>query len=232
MAKSVKKCYLTINFQKNAEKLFKNVIKNFVRVHNHSKEDKEMSNEQKNNVRIVVYGLLCALLVIAVALIVAFTAPSGNKLNPEDPSEPTGNTPIVFTNPLDTTTVLMGFSDKELQYNASLNQWEAHKAMCFGAEADANVYAVFGGVVESVEKSYLMGTTITIKHNDQLSTVYSSLAQEPAVKEGDTVAKGQVIGKVASTAQAESAMGNHLHFEVLQNGKKVDPADFLTLEEK
>ncbi len=191
-----------------------------------------MSNEQKNNVKIAIYGTLVAVLILAIALIVAFTVPSGSKLNPEDPSEPVDNTAIVFTNPLDTTNVLMGYSATELQYNSTLKQWEAHKALCLGAEANANVYAVFGGVVESVENSYLMGTTITIKHNDNLKTVYSSMASEPNVKEGDTVTKGQVIGKVDSTAQAESSLGNHLHFEVLKDGAKVDPADYLTLENK
>lgn len=191
-----------------------------------------MSNEQKNYVKIAIYGTLVAVLILAIALIVAFTVPSGSKLNPEDPSEPVDNNAIVFTNPLDTTNVLMGYSATELQYNSTLKQWEAHKALCLGAEANANVYAVFGGVVESVENSYLMGTTITIKHNDNLKTVYSSMASEPNVKEGDTVTKGQVIGKVDSTAQAESSLGNHLHFEVLKDGAKVDPADYLTLENK
>ena len=192
-----------------------------------------MTNQQKNNVRLAVYGSLCALLVLAIALIVAFTVPnkSGN-LTPEDPDVPVDNVAIVFTSPLDETNVLMGFSATELQYNSTLNQWEAHKAMCLGASADANVYAVYDGVVESIENSYLMGTTITIKHNDTLTTVYSSLASEPNVKEGDTVTKGQVIGKVSTTAQAESALGNHLHFEVLENGVKVDPAEYLDLEDK
>lgn len=192
-----------------------------------------MSNEQKNNLRIAVYGVLCAVLVIAIALIVAFTTPakSGN-LNPEEPSEEVSTSAIVFTNPLDTTNVLMNFSGTDLQYNSTLNQWQAHKALCLGAESGSNVYAVFGGVVESVESSYLLGTTITIKHNDNLKTVYASLDEEPQVKEGDAVAKGQVIGKVANSAQGESALGSHLHFEVLKNNAKVDPSDYLTLENK
>ena len=192
-----------------------------------------MSNEQKNNLRIAVYGMLIALIVVAIALVVAFTMPAKtSNLNPEEPSEEVNSTAIVFTNPLDTTTVLKGFSATDLQFNETLNQWEAHKAICLGAESGANVYAVFSGVVESVETSYLQGTTITIKHNDNLKTVYSSLEEEPQVKEGDSVAKGQVIGKVSNSAQAETALGNHLHFEVLKNNVKVDPAEYLMLENK
>lgn len=193
-----------------------------------------MSNEQKNNFRIAVYGVLCATLVIAIALIVAFTMPAkAGNLNPEEPSEEVNsNSAIVFTNPLDTTNVLMSFSGTDLQFNSTLNQWQAHKALCLGAETGANVYAVFSGVVESVESSYLLGTTITIKHNDNLKTVYASLEDVAQVKQGDSVAKGQVIGKVANSAQGESALGSHLHFEVLKNNVKVDPSDFLTLENK
>lgn len=192
-----------------------------------------MSNEQKNNLRIAVYGMLIALIVVAIALVVAFTMPAkANNLNPEEPNEEVSSTAIIFTNPLDTTQVLKSFSATDLQFNETLNQWEAHKAICLGAEKGANVYAVFGGVVESVETTYLHGTTITIKHNNNLKTVYSSLEEKPKVKEGDSVAKGQVIGKVSSTAQAETALGNHLHFEVLKNNLKVDPSEYLMLENK
>ena len=78
-----------------------------------------------------------------------------------------------------------------------------------------------------------MGTTIIINHGNNLKTSYSSLDTEGiAIKEGDKVKKGQVIGKTSNSAQSESADGNHLHFEVLLNNKKVDPNLYLTLENK
>lgn len=192
------------------------------------------NNQRKTNIKLAVYGVLVATFILTIALIVAFSMPSANKnLNQDDtPTQETNNVPIVFTSPLDDATVLTSYSGTALQYNATLKQWEAHKAIDFSAPKDANVMAVYDGVVESVKSSYLMGTTITIRHNDKLSTVYSALDTEPTVKEGDQVKKGQVIGKVASSNQAEAKQGSHLHFEVLENGAKVDPSQYLTLENK
>lgn len=193
------------------------------------------TNQNKTTFKLAMYGVLVSALVLTIALIVAFSIPSGtHNLVQEDtpPTQETGNAPIVFTSPLNDATILMGFSANELQFNSTLRQWEAHKAIDFSAVENADVMAVFDGVVESVKSSYLMGTTITIKHNDKLSTVYASLDTEPTVKEGDQVKKGQIIGKVASGNQSEANHGAHLHFEVLENGKKVDPAQYLTLENK
>lgn len=192
------------------------------------------NNQRKTNIKLATYGVLVATFILAIALIVAFSMPSANKnLSQDDtPTQETNNTPIVFTSPLDDATVLMGYSGSALQFNATLNQWEAHKAIDFSSTSGANVMAVYDGVVESVKSSYLMGTTITIRHNDKLATVYASLDTEPTVKEGDQVKKGQIIGKVASANQAEAKQGAHLHFEVLENGAKIDPSQYLTLENK
>lgn len=192
------------------------------------------NNQRKTNIKLATYGVLVAAFILTIALIVAFSMPSANKnLSQDDtPTQETNNTPIVFTSPLEDATILMGYSGSALQFNATLNQWEAHKAIDFSATSGANVMAVYDGVVESVKSSYLMGTTITIRHNDKLATVYAALDTEPTVKEGDQVKKGQVIGKVASANQAEAKQGAHLHFEVLENGAKIDPSQYLTLENK
>ena len=49
---------------------------------------------------------------------------------------------------------------------------------------------------------------------------------------GQTVKKGDVIATVAEPTGNEYKDGAHLHFEVLENGKSVDPTKHLTLEEK
>ncbi|MDY4938279.1 MAG: M23 family metallopeptidase, partial [Lachnospiraceae bacterium] len=45
-----------------------------------------------------------------------------------------------------------------------------------------------------------------------------------AVSAGEYVEKGQIVGYVGSTGQST---GNHLHFEVYQNGTRVDPLNFV-----
>ena len=49
---------------------------------------------------------------------------------------------------------------------------------------------------------------------------------------GDKVKNGDEIGTADSTAGGESADGKHLHFALLENGKKIDPANYLEFEVK
>ncbi len=79
-----------------------------------------------------------------------------------------------------------------------------------------------GIVVENTFDSY-RGQFVLIKHGDVFSTSYSHL-QSATVKEGDNIQKGQTIGYVGNTGLSK---GFHLHYEVLMNGKAVDPKDYL-----
>jgi murein DD-endopeptidase MepM/ murein hydrolase activator NlpD len=60
---------------------------------------------------------------------------------------------------------------------------------------------------------------VKIQHNDTYSTLYAHCSAI-AVTNGQTVVKGQVIAYVGSTGNSS---GNHLHFEVYQNGERTDP---------
>ena len=69
------------------------------------------------------------------------------------------------------------------------------------------------------------GNCIIIKHANDFETLYGHLSRI-GVKEGQEVNTGDVIGKVGSTGHSTGA---HLHYEVRKNGKPVNPAKFLTL---
>ena len=89
------------------------------------------------------------------------------------------------------------------------------------------------GVIESVYTSdVLVGTQIVVDHGNGLKTVYEFVTAKEGLKAGDSVKKGDVIATVAEATGKEYKDGAHLHFEVLENGKTVDPAGYLTLEEK
>ncbi len=87
--------------------------------------------------------------------------------------------------------------------------------------------AACAGKVTTVEDNSLMGTTVVIEHDGGYVTTYANLQTVPAVKVGDTVSAGQIIGAVGSTAIAEAALPAHLHFAVEKNGDAVDPQAFL-----
>ena len=177
--------------------------------------------------------LATSVCVLAIAIVGVVAARSANNVRLEDEMVNTSSpTTITFVMPIENGEIIKDYSATSLKYNATLKQWEAHKAVDIKGADDANVLACYDGTVVSVKTSYLTGTVVTIKHNNSLQTVYGSLDENVLVKEGDKVAKGQVIGKVSSSAKNESADGNHLHFEVLQDNKKVDPNLFLITSEK
>jgi len=66
------------------------------------------------------------------------------------------------------------------------------------------------------------GFYVKLKHDDTYSTIYGHCSAL-LVSAGQTVKQGQVIAKVGSTGYST---GNHLHFEVIQNGVRVDALNF------
>ena len=65
------------------------------------------------------------------------------------------------------------------------------------------------------------GNWIQIDHQGNLSTVYGHLSRfAPGMKSGAWVSQGALIGFVGNTGRST---GPHLHFELLSNGKPVDP---------
>ncbi|MDE6407452.1 MAG: M23 family metallopeptidase [Anaeroplasmataceae bacterium] len=92
------------------------------------------------------------------------------------------------------------------------------------AKSDNSVFdvcSIYDGKVTSVEEDELDGVCVTIKHADDVISVYSSLSNVN-VKVNDTVRVGQVIGK-ASTSLADVEAGVHVHLEVKVNNAYVNP---------
>ncbi|CAM5182981.1 Stage II sporulation protein OS=Lysinibacillus sphaericus OX=1421 GN=LS41612_19960 PE=4 SV=1 [Lysinibacillus sphaericus] len=87
------------------------------------------------------------------------------------------------------------------------------------------VVAALTGKVLEVKLDAFTGNKIVLEHANGVQTHYSSV-KDIAVKEGDEVAQGQALGK-ATDNEWNQAAGVHMHFEVLENGKYVNPKKFL-----
>lgn len=84
-----------------------------------------------------------------------------------------------------------------------------------------DVVSVFDGTVSKVTENNLLGKIIEVTHSNNVISVYQSLS-EAQVKEGDSVLQGQVIGK-SGESNISKDLGNHLHFEIIINGKNINP---------
>ncbi len=139
--------------------------------------------------------------------------------------------PVEFISPVLDPTAITDYSE-QMVFNSTLNRYSAHKAIDFFAPEGTEVLAVYDGTVLSVENTLLMGTTIVIDHGDGLKSIYNSLEDGELVTVGQKVKKGDVIGAVSSSNKQEYKSGAHLHFEVIENDKVIDPVKYLNLDLK
>lgn len=129
-------------------------------------------------------------------------------------------------------TVAVG-NDYGFYHNKTLNNYYEHTGVDFTAEVGTEVFAVEGGVIESIYKEdLLLGTEIVVAHENGVKSSYRFVTEKEGLKVGDRVEKGDVIATVAEPTGNEYKDGAHLHFEITVDGKNVDPATYLTLEEK
>jgi murein DD-endopeptidase MepM/ murein hydrolase activator NlpD len=96
-----------------------------------------------------------------------------------------------------------------------------HEGVDLVAPTGTPVYAAADGVVLGAGPNGRYGNWIRIDHAGNLATVYGHLsAFAPDIEAGTIVSRGEVIGFVGSTGRSTGA---HLHFELLADGKPVNP---------
>lgn len=195
-----------------------------------------MTKKEKGIYLLKKYGYLILFGVCALILIIALIASSGTKgkgkVIDSGVNEPVNANKLTFGLPVLNASVVKSFSDTKLQYNETLRQYEAHLATDFACDEGSNVLSVANGTVEEVGNDYLRGNYVVINHGNNLKSVYGSLGDDVSVKVGQNVSKGDVVGTVSKTAHSELSTGAHLHFEMLDNDKKIDPSGYLMLENK
>ena len=96
------------------------------------------------------------------------------------------------------------------------------------------VVSVMDGIVKEVgtDVNGQKGKMVVIDHGNGFITKYSNLEEKMLVKINDKVTKNQKIGVVGNTSlnSYKEDYGSHLHFEVLQSSKNIDPARFVKYE--
>jgi len=98
-----------------------------------------------------------------------------------------------------------------------------HHAVDIAAKTGTAIYAADAGTVELVGWGSGYGNQIVINHGGGKKTRYAHLSKF-YIKKGDTVSKGQTIAAMGSTGWST---GPHLHFEVVINGRKYNPLNYI-----
>ena len=149
----------------------------------------------------------------------------------DSPSNAPTVTVVVFDMPVNGT-IIKEYVSAGVVYNQTLGVYTGHKAIDFSAEDGTSVVACYDGTIESITSGKLEGTTVIIDHGNGLKSVYNSIEVSEDLSAGDLVKRGSVLGTVSTNNRKEYKDGAHLHFEVLENGVKVDPQKYLLMEEK
>ena len=98
-----------------------------------------------------------------------------------------------------------------------------HTGIDFAGKKGAEIVAVADGVVTWSGDRYGYGIMVELNHGSGYATRYAHNS-ENLVAVGDEVKKGQVVALMGETGRAT---GPNLHFEVLRNGSRVNPAKFI-----
>jgi murein DD-endopeptidase MepM/ murein hydrolase activator NlpD len=99
-----------------------------------------------------------------------------------------------------------------------------HQGLDISTDKGQPVFATADGAVESATYTGDYGNLIVLKHGFDLVTRYGHLSAFN-VKPGQSVKRGAIIGYVGATGRAT---GSHLHYEILANGKLINPLQLLT----
>ncbi|MEM9101151.1 MAG: M23 family metallopeptidase [Pseudomonadota bacterium] len=103
-----------------------------------------------------------------------------------------------------------------------------HNGVDFAGKDGSPVIATASGVVTWAGDRYGYGGLVEINHGDGMTTRYGH-NKEIKVKKGDRVTKGQVIALMGNTGRST---GPHVHYEVLKNGRPVNPVKYIYRKSK
>ena len=123
--------------------------------------------------------------------------------------------------PLKYSRISSGYSNA--RFHPVIGRTTTHLAIDYAAPIGTPILATGDGTVIRASWNGGYGNFIAIRHNDTWDTHYAHLSKY-AIKAGDKVSQGDVIGYVGSTGWST---GPHVHYEMVKNGTKVNP---LTVE--
>lgn len=123
---------------------------------------------------------------------------------------------FLLRTPVDGARVTSGFG---MRFHPLLGYTRMHQGIDFGVPVGTPVYAAGDGVVEEARMASGYGRWLKIRHTGGWETGYGHLSRW-AVKAGQRVHQGQIVAYSGNTGRST---GPHLHYEVMEGGRKLNP---------
>lgn len=141
-------------------------------------------------------------------------------------------TPLEFIMPVDSNEIGMKFSNGQLIYSNTLQEWITHNGIDIVSKLGTPVLASENGKIIEISNTIEDGIKITIEHKDGYKTIYSNLSTEKMVQKNQEIKKGDVISGIGKTSTFEYNEKDHLHFEIYKDNTPINPLNLLTTPKK
>lgn len=123
--------------------------------------------------------------------------------------------------------IINPFSKGELVKSKTLNDWRTHNGIDIKGNVGAEIKSAGDGKVVGIVDDPLWGVVVTVDHFNGIEAKYMGLGKNVAIKKGQTLKVGDLIGAVSETAQIEIALEPHLHLEMTKDGVYIDPLSII-----
>ncbi len=120
------------------------------------------------------------------------------------------------------TQIVKDYSNGEMVKSNTMGDWRVHNGVDFGGSAGNTVSAVADGTVIKVYTDSFWGTVAEVDHGNGMIVRYCGLRDSSCAPQGSEIRQGEKVG-ILGHIPVETADGEHLHLEVLIDGKYVDP---------
>jgi len=121
--------------------------------------------------------------------------------------------------------IIKDFSDTELQYSLTYDDWRLHQAVDIKAPKGERINAAGDGTVIDIYEDRQYGKTVEINHGNDIVAVYSGL-DEVTVAVGDVIAVNMQIGTLGKVP-CESVETAHLHFAIKKGESFISPLSII-----